>query len=900
MALSVDNNLSKALLLGECAAAPDGEVARVVQLAIKKFVSCSSRIFAGVEGVVSSWKADSGHGSGGDTAVSGSTSEQFLLTLRQSSRNFRSQLGSLLADIDLIASSVDGPNSFQHEFDLTTYVAAIWHLCEIFYLGEGYCTSLEMIAWLQMNGTPALDYAAALARFHGTKHPQDLTTEGADDGRMVDREDSDSADGTVGYWDAVFKLSMEGRLNEVWELLALHSGIADIVQTDAGSGSDSDRRTLRAVYDALTSHPYAAMATEMQHAPPQLPPNLSLEFRDWQTNVSRILQSNPPIVARIPELSTLLLLLLADTDTLVQWSHGDWTALAAALFLYKCPPPLTMSSINSVVGEVLQMLPVAAGLPADERAREVRLRAAIRDVLAGDLAPVLRSLVDLCGWGRPVADHSSLLGLLSVGHMTYLLAQAGSTRDGSSSTGHVDVEILCELLLGSNSGSALTATMPNEASFVEELFLESAQRLNALDFPVDVVVGYLHSCPRKGAEYARILLPRRLMPTDRAALEVSESLRALGLGEEAQAVEAARGSWWLQKGRCAEPGVEVVRALRFFQLAGDEARSRALLDRAWWRLCVAAVRLSQALEREPQAAGAAPTSAVWTDVFPLMPRGLRMLPMVPRGACRRGDRTTADFWDVRRYPESTEEAGIGGARTAVEATSRLLRAVSHAEQLLSAVLLPSTRASAEAACLEGYAAMVRALTVSRAPVTVSMNAQLVSIPEDRWAMMGGDVSSSSGRSGNNGSSCSPDVEEVMQRAANTLCGLISDGVAPMRFWLHLLDWVVAVDRLGRAPAQAQRCLFPKDRVYVLLAAAERAITWHAHYGATAPLVSPVAAADAQALRLGLLGLFTGAVVQANADAGANRGVVNASQGKALTVAKQRASMLLTASAYDWL
>ena len=139
----------------------------------------------------------------------------------------------------------------------------------------------------------------------------------------------------------------------------------------------------------------------------------------------------------------------------------------------------------------------------------------------------------------------------------------------------------------------------------------------------------------------------------------------------------------------------------------------------------------------------------------------------------------------------------------------------------------------------------------------------------------------------------------MQRAANTLSGLVSDGVAPMRFWLHLLDWVVAVDRLGRAPAQAQRCLFPKDRVYAVLAAAERALTWHAHYAAGPPLVAPVADADVQALRLGLLGLFTGAVVQANADAGANRGGGGAGHAKMLAAAKkQRASAMLTASAYD--
>ena len=77
----MDRNLHKALLLGECAAAPPHahtEETRVVQLAIRKFVSCSWRIFAGVEG-----------------AVQTRDEQQVVPALRQLSRNFRTQLGNL-------------------------------------------------------------------------------------------------------------------------------------------------------------------------------------------------------------------------------------------------------------------------------------------------------------------------------------------------------------------------------------------------------------------------------------------------------------------------------------------------------------------------------------------------------------------------------------------------------------------------------------------------------------------------------------------------------------------------------------------------------------------------------------------------------------------------------------
>ena len=54
----------------------------------------------------------------------------------------------------------------------------------------------------------------------------------------------------------------------------------------------------------------------------------------------------------------MLLMLTADSETLVQWSHGDWTALATALFLYKYPPPCSRHVIDRVVNEAMDMIPL--------------------------------------------------------------------------------------------------------------------------------------------------------------------------------------------------------------------------------------------------------------------------------------------------------------------------------------------------------------------------------------------------------------------------------------------------------------------------------------------------------------------------------------------------------------
>ena len=105
----------------------------------------------------------------------------------------------------------------------------------------------------------------------------------------------------VGYWDTIFTLVMEGRLQESWEMLALHDEIAAfIAMGDGGSSSsasrrdETDRHALRAIYDILSNHPYAVLVNGNIDAPAMhaqyVSLNLSLELKDWQNNISRVLE----------------------------------------------------------------------------------------------------------------------------------------------------------------------------------------------------------------------------------------------------------------------------------------------------------------------------------------------------------------------------------------------------------------------------------------------------------------------------------------------------------------------------------------------------------------------------------------------------------------------------------
>lgn len=119
----------------------------------------------------------------------------------------------------------------------------------------------------------------------------------------------------------------------------------------------------------------------------------------------------------------------------------------------------------------------------------------------GDAIVVLKNLVEVCGWGTAHTDHCSLFGLLSTSHLTYILSLSGLTAASTLADTSIPIysiplahpnsnrggiEVLGELLGGGKVGRMLSATLPNECSFVEELFLESSQRLNELQYPLDV------------------------------------------------------------------------------------------------------------------------------------------------------------------------------------------------------------------------------------------------------------------------------------------------------------------------------------------------------------------------------------------------------------------------------
>ena len=120
-----------------------------LELAIRKFVFSSFRIFDDTDkrtSVLRQIMRDERSEASAKQAI-----------LHRSSRLFREQLSTLLADIDLVETAFSNQNGYevppdllQPECDLAVYLSMTWHLCEVYFLNQSNHNSLDLINWLKV------------------------------------------------------------------------------------------------------------------------------------------------------------------------------------------------------------------------------------------------------------------------------------------------------------------------------------------------------------------------------------------------------------------------------------------------------------------------------------------------------------------------------------------------------------------------------------------------------------------------------------------------------------------------------------------------------------------------------------------------------------------------------
>lgn len=169
----------------------------------------------------------------------------------------------------------------------------------------------------------------------------------------------------LGYWDAVYSNAMQGETSTVVQLLRVHSEISQIYATDHGilTSSAATKAQCDAFFDLLESHPYALLASSFdcvaQMRESSSAAVVSAEFSSWHKRAQKLRMAGSGLLVSIPELDTILRILLGEHNTLEQCSglavgrEWAWGRLAIALLLYVHPPPLTRPDLCRILEDCI-------------------------------------------------------------------------------------------------------------------------------------------------------------------------------------------------------------------------------------------------------------------------------------------------------------------------------------------------------------------------------------------------------------------------------------------------------------------------------------------------------------------------------------------------------------------
>eukprot|EP01035_Chromulina_nebulosa_P017721 gene17721-23313_t len=354
---------------------------------------------------------------------------------------------------------------------------------------------------------------------------------------------------------------------------------------------------------------------------------------------------------------------------------------------------------------------------------------------------------------------------------------------------------------------------PNESSFVEELLLEVAELLSQLNYPVDVILRYLTICPDRGIEFMRVLLDRRYISTDSETEDLSSVLKSFGLSDIARSVEIRRGTHYLSK--CST--LRRIHGVGSWHHSLASSVVSASKSMYYYQLAGDLIRVSVLIEIVfVRLASAVKSSSEWfpdLTVEPIRPSP----PMIP-----------GSYWFKNNvYDPRITRVSTAGLLTRDDEYSELLYSLEEAEDMILC-LDPSNSATIKSIqSLDRYARAIRLRL---------------------------------------------DVGSILDivKAARLISNLITEELAPVRHWTHLLDlvcWFHRVkDSIANNDSDKIYGLVPKKDAYSLLNAYVT-ITSHIY---TNRYLNGLSEYDFNNIRITLLDLLAYSVIQENIEEGEKR------------------------------
>ena len=292
--------------------------------------------------------------------------------------------------------------------------------------------------------------------------------------------------------------------------------------------------------------------------------------------------ANSNIVQNIPELLNIMDILLGEDRPTLEACGNDWERMVLSNVLYKSSPSFSMQSITYLME--------LTSSPSSSSSLEFKNLTMF--LLQGQVGPLFKYLYECffmneasltrglglfpsfssssSSSGPHMIERSieklSLVPQLAVSQLAYMLGAIGVLE--------LDVS-------GGLQGYGLNQDVGIELSvgktLTEELMLTAIEALSTMNYPIEILACYLRTCPYNGGEYARVLLPKRQIHSDKDMMQLSSMLRSLGFEHEACALEISRGVYWLKTRN------NIVKALYFFIKANDTSRVECLCEKVTWK-----------------------------------------------------------------------------------------------------------------------------------------------------------------------------------------------------------------------------------------------------------------------------------------------------------------------------
>jgi hypothetical protein len=473
----------------------------------------------------------------------------------------------------------------------------------------------------------------------------------------------------MSFEDTLIWLSLRGQLSLVWNLLSIYPETSQVLSSESTHPLE---KSIRAFQQLLASHPYTEKYREEV-----ADSSMAALLQIWKQKVQAFISAEQLLTSKRPYLYSILQIFLGSDQLMLEYSSSNgssWTHYLLSLCLYSYAPPLTRRDLLRIADKAFASY--RAHCPVSER--EVKMHEVMIAGFEGNLAAIVRSIYELGVQHASTTSH--LICLTSAAHLSLLIAAAETSSRNNQS----------QLLIDNPS-------FANETSFLEELLLEVAELKSMLNFPVDVIIGCLSLCPKRGNAYSLALLSHRKVSSDDEAMQLAEALRFHGLLDNAKAKMAERGVYWwnqcmLKQHLCcynahcdaaALGKLSAAKAVYFFQCAEEEKHVRGILDLAFVR-CAYAVKRAR-------------------KMFPgLLINPIRPAPPLIPGAlwyCAPGSR---EYIRLTTAPELVTEGRIASIMESDELVAALQEAVD-----VLAVLDPASNAYPEAEGLRGYVSGIK-------------------------------------------------------------------------------------------------------------------------------------------------------------------------------------------------